>query len=171
MVDEAASPFQPNRIAATNRDLLMRAVIQRVTKASVTVDQQVVGEIAQGLLVLLGVEKEDEAKDLSYVVNKTLGLRIFEDDEGKMNRSLADIGGELLVVSQFTLLGNVRKGKRPSFVDAAEPSIANELYQQFVQQTRAAGVKTETGIFQADMAVELINDGPVTILLDSRKRF
>ena len=149
----------------------MRAVIQRVTKASVTVDQQVVGEIAQGLLVLLGVEKEDEAKDLSYVVNKTLGLRIFEDDEGKMNRSLADIGGELLVVSQFTLLGNVRKGKRPSFVDAAEPSIANELYQQFVQQTRAAGVKTETGIFQADMAVELINDGPVTILLDSRKRF
>ena len=149
----------------------MRAVIQRVTKASVTVDQKVVGEIAQGLLVLLGVEKNDDPKDLSYVANKTLGLRIFEDDEGKMNRSVVDIGGDLLVVSQFTLLGNVRKGKRPSFVDAADPDIANELYQQFVQQTRAAGVKTETGIFQADMAVELINDGPVTILLDSRKKF
>ncbi len=149
----------------------MRTVIQRVTRASVTVDQKVVGEIAQGLLVLLGVEKDDDAKDLSYLVNKTLGLRIFEDDDGKMNRSVVDVGGDLLVVSQFTLLGNVQKGKRPSFVDAAEPSIANELYQQFVQQTRAAGVKTETGIFQADMAVELINDGPVTILLDSRKRF
>ena len=149
----------------------MRTVIQRVTGASVTVDQKVVGEIAQGLLVLLGVEKDDDAKDLSYLVNKTLGLRIFEDDDGKMNRSVVDVGGDLLVVSQFTLLGNVQKGKRPSFVDAAEPSIANELYQQFVQQTRAAGVKTETGIFQADMAVELINDGPVTILLDSRKRF
>ena len=130
-----------------------------------------VGEIAQGLLVLLGVEKNDDTKDLSYVANKTLGLRIFEDDEGKMNRSVVDIGGDLLVVSQFTLLGNVRKGKRPSFVDAADPDIANELYRQFVQQTRAAGVKTETGIFQADMAVELINDGPVTILLDSRKKF
>ena len=149
----------------------MRTVIQRVTRASVTVDQKVVGEIAQGLLVLLGVEKDDDAKDLSYLVNKTLGLRIFEDDDGKMNRSVVDVGGDLLVVSQFTLLGNVQKGKRPSFVDAAEPNIANELYQQFVQQTRAAGVKTETGIFQADMAVELINDGPVTILLDSRKRF
>lgn len=149
----------------------MRTVIQRVTRASVTVDQKVVGEIAHGLLVLLGVEKDDDAKDLSYLVNKTLGLRIFEDDDGKMNRSVVDVGGDLLVVSQFTLLGNVQKGKRPSFVDAAEPSIANELYQQFVQQTRAAGVKTETGIFQADMAVELINDGPVTILLDSRKRF
>ena len=149
----------------------MRAVIQRVTKASVTVDQKIVGEISQGLLVLLGVEKEDDAKDLSYVSNKTLGLRIFEDDDGKMNRSVVDVGGDLLVVSQFTLLGNVRKGKRPSFVDAAEPGIANELYQQFVQQTRAAGVKTETGIFQADMAVALINDGPITILLDSRKKF
>ena len=120
----------------------MRTVIQRVTRASVTVDQKVVGEIAQGLLVLLGVEKDDDAKDLSYLVNKTLGLRIFEDDDGKMNRSVVDVGGDLLVVSQFTLLGNVQKGKRPSFVDAAEPSIANELYQQFVQQTRAAGVKT-----------------------------
>lgn len=149
----------------------MRAVIQRVTEASVTVDQKVVGEITQGLLVLLGVEKEDDVKDLSYLVNKTLGLRIFEDDDGKMNRSVTDIGGQLLVVSQFTLLGNVQKGKRPSFVNAAEPGIANELYQQFVQQTRDAGVKTETGIFQADMAVALINDGPVTILLDSRKKF
>ena len=149
----------------------MRAVIQRVTKASVTVDQKVVGEIAQGLLVLLGVEREDGDKDLSYLVKKTLGLRIFEDDEGKMNRSVVDVGGDLLVVSQFTLLGNVQKGNRPGFTEAADPEIANELYQQFVQQTRAAGVKTETGIFQADMAVELINDGPVTILLDSRKRF
>ena len=149
----------------------MRAVIQRVSRASVTVDQKVVGEIAQGLLVLLGVEREDGDKDLSYLVNKTLGLRIFEDDDGKMNRSVVDVGGRLLVVSQFTLLGNVQKGKRPSFMDAAEPAIANELYQQFANKTREAGVKTETGIFQADMAVELINDGPVTILLDSRKRF
>lgn len=149
----------------------MRAVIQRVTKASVTVDQKVVGEIAQGLLVLLGVEQEDDGKDLSYLVKKTLGLRIFEDDDGKMNRSVVDVGGSLLVVSQFTLLGNVQKGNRPGFTDAAAPEIANELYQQFVGQTRAAGVNTETGTFQADMAVELINDGPVTILLDSRKRF
>ncbi len=149
----------------------MRVVIQRVSRASVTVDQKIVGEIAQGLLVLLGVEKQDDSNDLSYLVNKILGLRIFEDDAGKMNLSVTDIGGQLLVVSQFTLLGNVRKGKRPSFGDAAEPELANELYQQFVQQTRAAGVKTETGVFQADMAVELVNDGPVTILLDSRKRF
>jgi len=149
----------------------MRAVIQRVTKASVTVDQKVVGEIAQGLLVLLGVEKDDDSKDLSYLVSKTLGLRIFYDDDGKMNRSVTDVNGQLLVVSQFTLLGNVQKGKRPSFGNAAKPEIANELYQQFVQQTRDAGVETETGIFQADMAVALVNDGPVTILLDSRKRF
>ncbi len=149
----------------------MRAVIQRVTRASVTVDQKVVGEIAQGLLVLLGVEKEDGDNDLSYLVSKTLGLRIFADDDGKMNRSVVDVGGGMLVVSQFTLLGNVQKGKRPSFGDAAAPAIANELYQQFANMSREAGVQTETGIFQADMAVELINDGPVTILLDSRKRF
>ena len=149
----------------------MRAVIQRVTRASVTVDKKIVGEIAQGLLVLLGVEKEDGQQDLAYLVKKTLGLRIFEDDAGKMNHSVTDISGQLLVVSQFTLLGNVQKGNRPGFADAAAPEIANELYQQFVQQARAAGVKTETGIFQADMAVELLNDGPVTILLDSRKRF
>jgi D-tyrosyl-tRNA(Tyr) deacylase len=149
----------------------MRAVIQRVSRASVTVDQKIVGEINRGLLVLLGVEKQDEVKDLDYLVNKTLGLRIFEDEDGKMNRSVMDVEGQLLVVSQFTLLGNVQKGKRPSFVNAAAPEIANQLYQQFVSQARAAGVKTETGIFQADMAVELINDGPVTILLDSRKRF
>jgi D-tyrosyl-tRNA(Tyr) deacylase len=149
----------------------MRAVIQRVTRASVTVDQKVVGEITQGLLVLLGVEKEDGDNDLSYLVSKTLGLRIFADDDGKMNRSVVDVGGGMLVVSQFTLLGNVQKGKRPSFGDAAEPAIANDLYQQFANMSREAGVKTETGIFQADMAVELINDGPVTILLDSRKRF
>jgi D-tyrosyl-tRNA(Tyr) deacylase len=149
----------------------MRAVIQRVTRASVTVDQKVVGEITQGLLVLLGVEKEDGDNDLSYLVSKTLGLRIFADDDGKMNRSVVDVGGGMLVVSQFTLLGNVQKGKRPSFGDAAAPAIANELYQQFANMSREAGVKTETGIFQADMAVELINDGPVTILLDSRKRF
>ncbi len=149
----------------------MRAVIQRVSQASVVVDGQTVGAIGQGLLVLLGVENEDTATDLRYTLNKTLGLRIFEDDQQKMNWSVTDVGGQLLVVSQFTLLGSVQKGKRPSFGDAAPPEIANAMYEQFVASARAAGVTTETGQFQADMAVSLINDGPVTILLDSRKRF
>ena len=123
------------------------------------------------MLVLLGVEKEDSDKDLDYTFNKTIGLRVFEDADGKMNQSLTDVGGELLVVSQFTLLGDVRRGKRPSFIEAAPPEIANQMYEQFVERGRNAGLKVETGVFQADMAVELINDGPVTILLDSRKRF
>lgn len=149
----------------------MRAVIQRVTRCCVQVDGQTTGQIGPGLLVLLGVEKEDSDKDLDYTFNKTIGLRVFEDANGKMNQSLTDVGGELLVVSQFTLLGDVRRGKRPSFIEAAPPEIANQVYEQFVERGRNAGLKVETGIFQADMAVELINDGPVTILLDSRKRF
>jgi len=149
----------------------MRAVIQRVTQSSVVVDQAVTGEIGQGLLVLLGIEKDDTAADLKYTFEKTIGLRIFEDDAGKMNLSLLDISGQLLVVSQFTLLGDVRRGRRPSFVDAAPPEIANQLYEEFVAMARDKGIETQTGIFQADMAVQLTNDGPVTILIDSRKKF
>jgi D-tyrosyl-tRNA(Tyr) deacylase len=149
----------------------MRAVIQRVTRSKVVVDDQVTGEIGRGLLVLLGVEKGDDEVDLKYAFNKTVGLRVFEDEQQKMNLSLADVGGQMLVVSQFTLLGDVRKGRRPSFIQAAEPEIANRLYQQFVELGRGRGLDVQTGIFQADMAVELVNDGPVTILVDSRKRF
>ncbi|MFN3190310.1 MAG: D-aminoacyl-tRNA deacylase [Aureliella sp.] len=149
----------------------MRAVIQRVTEASVTVDNHIVGRIDTGLLVLLGVEEGDTEKDLRYMVNKVSGLRVFEDDDGKMNRSVLDSGGRVLAVSQFTLLGDVRKGKRPSFITAAEPAMANDLYQQFCRQLREAGVEVEQGVFQADMKVALTNDGPVTIMLDSRKLF
>ena len=149
----------------------MRAVIQRVTQSSVVVDDKVTGEIGRGLLVLLGVEKEDTAADLKYTFEKTIGLRVFEDDAGKMNLSLLDISGQLLVVSQFTLLGDVRRGRRPSFVDAAPPEIANRLYEDFVAMARDQGIDVQTGIFQADMAVQLTNDGPVTILIDSRKKF
>lgn len=148
----------------------MRVCIQRVTSASVTVDGEVVGRIARGLVVLLGVEKDDAAADLDYILQKTLGLRIFEDDSGKMNRALADAQGELLVVSQFTLLGDVRRGKRPSFDDAAPPELAERLYEEFVAQAKSRGVTVATGRFRAMMQVALVNDGPVTILLDSRKR-
>ncbi|MDA7912049.1 D-aminoacyl-tRNA deacylase [bacterium] len=149
----------------------MRAVVQRVTRASVAVEGETVGRIDCGLLVFLGVEVGDEKADLDYLVGKITGLRIFEDAERKMNRSLLDTQGSLLVISQFTLLGNVKKGKRPSFVRAAKPALARRLYQEFIESCRLLSVPVQTGIFQAEMAVELVNDGPVTILLDSRKQF
>lgn len=149
----------------------MRAVIQRVSRASVTVEGETVGEIGKGLLVLLGVGCQDSEKDALYLLDKILGLRVFEDAEGKMNLSLLDIKGELLVVSQFTLFGDVRRGKRPSFTDAAPPAKANALYEYFVGEARKQIEKVETGRFQAMMDVELVNDGPVTILLDSGKLF
>ena len=149
----------------------MRAVIQRVSRASVTVDGKIVGQISKGLLVLLGVEQGDDEAAADYLADKTAGLRIFEDADGKMNLACADVGGAILVVSQFTLYGDVRKGKRPSFDRAARPEQAKRLYEYFVSRIRAAGLKCETGTFQAMMAVELINDGPVTILLDSERQF
>lgn len=149
----------------------MRAIIQRVTSSKVEVDRQTVGEIGEGLLVLLGVARDDGPADADYLADKIINLRIFRDDADKMNRSLADTGGAMLVVSQFTLYGDVRKGRRPSYIEAAEPEKANALYEYFVGRVRAQGIKVETGIFQAMMQVHLINDGPVTILLDSRKAF
>ncbi len=149
----------------------MRAVIQRVSRAKVTVQGEITGEIKQGLLVLLGVGHEDTQADADYLADKTTGLRIFEDDEGKMNRAVTDIGGGVLVVSQFTLYGDVRRGKRPSFDAAAPPQKARELYEYFVQRIRQARLQCATGRFQEIMEVELVNDGPVTILLDSTKAF
>jgi D-tyrosyl-tRNA(Tyr) deacylase len=149
----------------------MRAVIQRVSRAQVTVDGKICGSIGTGLLVLLGVAADDSDADLAYLVEKTAGLRIFEDDAGKMNRSVEDAGGALLVVSQFTLFGDVRRGRRPSFDCAAPPQMADALYQRYVELLRGKGLQVETGVFQAMMKVELVNDGPVTILLDSRKLF
>lgn len=148
----------------------MRAVVQRVTEARVDVADQTVGEIGAGLLVLLGVARDDTADDAQYLVEKITNLRIFDDTEGKMNRSLLDIHGSMLVVSQFTLYGDVRRGRRPSYSDAAEPDKANNLYEEFVKRVSLV-VHVETGIFQAMMRVSLVNDGPVTILLDSRKAF
>lgn len=149
----------------------MRAVIQRVSRAQVTVGEEVVGAIGPGLLVLLGIAKNDTSADADYLTAKIIGLRIFEDQNQKMNLSVLDTGGEILAVSQFTLYGDVRRGKRPSFDEAAPPQTANELYEYFVRKIREAGVKCETGRFQAMMEVELANDGPVTILLDSRRSF
>lgn len=149
----------------------MRAIIQRVSRAKVSVDSEVTGEIGKGILILLGVSREDSEKESDYLLEKTLNLRIFEDDAGKMNLSLLDIAGDLLVVSQFTLYGDARKGRRPSFVEAAAPEEANRLYEFFVVQARKQINKVETGRFQAMMDVELVNDGPVTILLDSSKLF
>lgn len=149
----------------------MRAVVQRVRHSHVNVDGTVVGEIGRGLLVLLGVEANDADSDLDYLANKIVSLRIFEDDQGKMNRSVADVGGQVLVVSQFTLLGDARKGNRPSFIRAADPEKGNELYQAFCQRIRERGIDVQTGRFQAHMEVELVNSGPVTILLDSTKLF
>lgn len=149
----------------------MRAVIQRVKSSSVTVEGKIIGQIGKGLLVLLGVSNEDSNKDADYLVEKTLNLRIFEDQEEKMNLSLLDIQGEALVVSQFTLYGDTRKGRRPSFINAAPPEKANQLYEYFVSELKQKLLRVETGKFQAMMDVELINDGPVTILLDSKKNF
>jgi D-aminoacyl-tRNA deacylase len=149
----------------------MRAVIQRVSRAKVTVRGEVAGEIGPGLLVLLGVGTGDTREDADYLAEKTIGLRIFEDPEGKMNLSVADVSGALLVVSQFTLYGDVRRGKRPSFDAAAGPQPARKLYEYFVEKVRAAGLRCETGRFQEKMQVELVNEGPVTILLDSKKTF
>lgn len=149
----------------------MRSIIQRVSRAKVTVEGEIVGEIGNGILVLLGVSREDSEKDADYLLEKTLNLRIFEDSEEKMNLSLLDINGELLVVSQFTLYGDARKGRRPSFIKAAIPDEANRLYEYFVNQARKQIENVQTGKFQAMMDVELVNDGPVTILLDSEKNF
>ncbi|MDG5469282.1 D-aminoacyl-tRNA deacylase [Deltaproteobacteria bacterium IMCC39524] len=149
----------------------MRVVIQRVSEASVTVDQKTVGAIGQGLMVLLGVAQGDTSKEAKSLADKTAGLRIFEDDAGKMNRSVEEIGGSLLVVSQFTLLGDCRKGRRPGFTDAAPPELADQLYEEYVAALRSRGVNVATGVFRADMQVALVNDGPVTMLLDSRKQF
>jgi len=149
----------------------MRAVVQRVSRAKVTVNGAIAGEIGPGLLVLLGVGGEDTSADADYLVEKIAGLRIFEDDGGKMNLSLADTSGAMLAVSQFTLYGDVRRGKRPSFDAAAAPQPARELYEYFVAQVRAKEIRCETGRFQEMMQVELVNEGPVTILLDSKKQF
>jgi len=149
----------------------VRAVVQRVSRAQVSVGEEVVGKIDAGLLVLLGVSKDDSSVDAEYLATKVVGLRIFEDENGKMNRSVVEMGGAVLAVSQFTLYGDVRKGKRPSLDDAAPPQVANQLYEDFVQKVRDAGVRCETGRFQAMMQVELVNDGPVTILLDSKRTF
>ena len=149
----------------------MRAVVQRVKRAKVTVGREITGEIGKGLLVLLGVSVRDSEKDAVYLVDKTLNLRVFEDAEEKMNLSLLDIKGELLVVSQFTLYGDATRGRRPSFIDAAPPIRANTLYEVYVAEARKQLSKVQTGRFQAMMDVELVNDGPVTILLDSEKKF
>jgi D-aminoacyl-tRNA deacylase len=149
----------------------MRAVVQRVSSARVRVDGAVVGEISQGFLVLLGVGQGDGAEEVAYMASKIRDLRLFADDEGKMNRSLLEIGGGVLVVSQFTLYGDVRRGRRPSFIAAAAPDVAKALYEEVVKELRASGLTVATGIFQADMKVESINDGPVTLLLDSGKAF
>lgn len=146
----------------------MRAVIQRVKFSSVTVENEMVAKIGKGLLVLLGIAKADNTDDAEYLADKIVNLRIFEDENRKMNRSLVDTGGEMLVVSQFTLLGDCKKGRRPSFVQAAAPDHATELYQIFVEQVRQKGVTVKTGRFRAMMDVSLINDGPVTLIVDSR---
>jgi D-tyrosyl-tRNA(Tyr) deacylase len=149
----------------------MRAVLQRVTRASVRVGGETVGEIAGGLVVLLGVARDDAEGDARYLVEKIANLRIFDDAEGRMNVSVAEANGALLVVSQFTLYGDVRRGRRPSWIEAAPPEVAEKLYEFFVGEARGAGLHVETGSFRKMMEVELVNDGPVTILLDSRKLF
>ncbi len=149
----------------------MRAVVQRVTRASVTVDSEIVGEIGNGLVVLLGIARDDANKDADYLVEKIAALRIFDDEAGVMNVSVKYVGGALLIVSQFTLYGDVRRGLRPSWIDAAPPELAEPLYDYFVAQARKSVAEVATGSFRAMMQVELVNDGPVTILLDSRKLY
>ena len=149
----------------------MRAVLQRVTRARVRVGGETVGEIGPGLVVLLGVARDDTDGDARYLAEKTVALRVFDDAEGRMNRSVAEAGGGLLVVSQFTLYGDVRRGRRPSWVEAAPPELAEPLYEFFVAEARRSVARVETGSFRRMMEVELVNDGPVTILLDSRKIF
>ena len=148
----------------------MRIVIQRVQSAAVTVDGHCVGEIGQGLLLLVGCSKDDQRVDVDYLASKVSGLRIFPDEDGQMNLSVVDVGGSILSVSQFTLYGDCRRGRRPSFARAAKPELAKDLYGQFNAKLRALGLPVETGIFQADMEVTLTNDGPVTIILDSEKQ-
>ena len=149
----------------------MRCVIQRVTEASVTVEGEVIGQIGRGFMALIGVSAEDTEKDMKYMAEKVPNLRIFEDEQGKMNLSLKDVGGAILAVSQFTLYGDARGSRRPSFIQAARPEQANALYEQLVAAWRAQGLTVETGRFRAEMQVSLINDGPVTILMDSTKAF
>jgi len=149
----------------------MRAVVQRVKRACVTVSGETVGEIGQGVLVLLGIGQSDTEAAADYLADKIAGLRIFDDGAGRMNRAVGEVGGAVLVVSQFTLFGDVRRGKRPSFDAAASPEQARQLYEYFVDKLRSAGLRCETGRFQEMMEVELVNDGPVTILLDSEKTF
>jgi len=149
----------------------LRAVVQRVSEANVKVEDKKTGEIKKGFVVLLGVKEEDTQQDAKHLAEKICNLRVFEDSEGKMNLSLMDVGGELLVISQFTLYGDCRKGRRPSFVEAAHPLKAEELYLYFTELCSLKGIKVETGVFQAYMNVSLVNDGPVTILIDSQKIF
>ena len=149
----------------------MRAVIQRVTDADVSVENDIKGKIGRGFVVLLGVEEGDNEDDAEYIAEKVSGLRVFDDSNGKMNLSITDIGGEILSISQFTLLADARKGRRPSFIRAAQPEEANRLYQFFNDMVRERGVKVEEGVFRAEMLVRINNDGPVTILLDSNKLF
>jgi D-tyrosyl-tRNA(Tyr) deacylase len=148
----------------------MRACIQRVTESQVTVAGAVVGRIGKGLVVLLGVAAGDGEEEVAWLADKTIGLRVFEDDEGKMNRSLAEVGGAMLVVSQFTLYGDCRRGRRPSFTEAAPPELAERLYEAFVARVRAAGIEVATGRFREQMLVSLVNDGPVTLWLDTAER-
>ena len=147
----------------------MRACVQRVREAGVTVDGQCIGRIARGVLVLLGVGRDDREDDARFLADKIVGLRIFDDPEGKMNLALAEVGGAMLVVSQFTLWGDCRKGRRPSYLEAASPDVAERLYETFIGAVGAQGIPTATGRFRSDMQVALVNDGPVTLLLDSRK--
>lgn len=149
----------------------MRAVIQRVNSSYVKVENKITGKIGNGLMVLLGISEDDKPNDIDYIVDKITNLRIFEDNEGKMNLSLFDIKGELLVVSQFTLYGDCRKGRRPSFIKAARPEKAEEFYNIFIKKCLELGINTQTGIFQSDMTVNIDNDGPVTIIIDSEKIF
>jgi len=149
----------------------MRAVVQRVTRASVSVDGEIIGEIGKGLVVLLGIARDDTKVEAAYLVDKIAALRIFDDEEGKMNLSVKDVNGALLIISQFTLYGDVRRGLRPSWIDAAPPEVAEPLYDFFARQVKSVIDNVATGKFQAMMQVELVNDGPVTILLDSKKLF